>query len=181
MTPRRATVADAAKLSLLGAATFLESFADDHDWNEVAHYIAREHSADWYRARLTEPGVAAWLIEEAVGCPIGYAMIIPATLPGSAPDDVELKRIYVLSRWHGRGLGAALYAAIETEARAMGAERLVLSVYEHNLSAQAFYRARGYTEIGRWLFEGFATSEDLVWVKPLDGGRVEAGGTTGNQ
>ena len=174
MTPRRAGVADAAKLALLGGATFLESFADDHDWHEVEPFLAAEHSAERYAALLAEPGVAGWIVEEAVGCPIGYALLAPASLPGTTPADVELKRIYVLSKWHGRGLGSALYNLVESEARARGAERLALSVYEHNHAAQAFYRKRDYREIGRWLFEGFAASEDLIWVKILAAGPTEA-------
>lgn len=168
MTPRRAGVADAAALSLLGGATFLESFANDHSIDEVLAYVAAEHSAAWYAAKLADPAVAVWLVEEAAGCPIAYAMLVPAALPGTNGRDIELKRIYVLSRWHGRGLGSTLYDLVEAEAGARGAERLALSVYEHNAPAQAFYRRRGFEEIGRWLFDGFATSEDLVWVKALD-------------
>lgn len=168
LTPRRADVRDAAKLALLGGATFLESFANDHHGDEVTAFVEAQHSRDWYAARLADPDVATWIVEEAVGCPVGYAMLVPAMLPGTNATDIELKRIYVLSKWHGRGLGTALYGLVEAEARARDAERLALSVYEHNIPAQAFYRKRGFSEIGRWLFEGFGTSEDLIWVKTLD-------------
>lgn len=168
MLLRRAGSADAAKLSLIGCATFIESFANDHDGEEVVRYLTTDHTPEWYARELGVPAKTAWLVEEAVGCPVGYAMAIPATLPGTdAATDFELKRIYILSKWHGRGWGAKLYQAVEDEARARGAKRLVLSVYVENLPAQKFYTARGFEPIGRWIFEGFATSEDFIVAKRL--------------
>ena len=168
MQLRRAGVADAAKLSLIGCATFIESFANDHDGDEVVRYLASDHSPEWYARELGNPAKTAWLVEEAVGCPVGYAMVIPATLPGTDPaSDFELKRIYMLSKWHGGGWGAKLFQAAEDEARAQGAKRLVLSVYVENFSAQKFYAARGFETIGRWVFEGFDTSEDFIVAKTI--------------
>jgi diamine N-acetyltransferase len=165
---RRASVADAAKLSLIGCASFLESFANDHDGDETVRYLATDQSPAYYEQALADPAKAAWLVEEAVGCPVGYAMAIPATLPGTDPStDFELKRIYMLSKWHGGGWGAKLYQAIEDEARGRGARRLVLSVYIQNHPAQAFYQKRGFEKIGRWIFEGFDTSEDFIYAKTL--------------
>ena len=168
MRLRRATAADAAKLSLIGGATFLESFADDHDGDETIEYLASDQSAAYYERALADPEKFAWLIEEVAGCPVGYAMAHPATLPGSDPvTDFELKRIYILSKWQGGGWGSKLYEAVEDEARSRGAARLVLSVYVKNVAAQAFYRKRGFAEIGRWIFAGFDASEDFIYAKTL--------------
>jgi GNAT superfamily N-acetyltransferase len=165
---RRASVADAAKLSLIGCATFIESFANDHDGNEVVRYLMADHAPGWYARELADPDKAAWLLEEAVGCPVGYAMAIPAALPGTdSATDFELKRIYILSKWHGGGWGSKLFQAVEDEARARGAKRLTLSVYIENLPAQKFYAARGFETIGRWVFEGFEASEDFILAKTL--------------
>lgn len=168
MKLRRATGQDAGKLSIVGIATFLENFANDHDGDEVVSYLAATHSPDWYARTLRDPDVTAWIVEEAAGCPVGYAMLAPAGLPGAdCLSDVELKRIYMLSRWHGRGFGGQLYDSVEAEARTRGARRLLLSVYVENHPAQRFYTARGFERIGRWTFEGFAASEDYVMAKVL--------------
>lgn len=168
MQLRRAGVADAAKLSLIGCATFIESFANDHDGDEVVRYLASDHSPEYYARELADPVKFAWLVEEAVGCPVGYAMAIPAALPGTdATTDFELKRIYMLSKWQGGGWGSKLFQAAEDEARARGAKRLVLSVYVQNFPAQKFYAARGFETIGRWVFEGFDASEDFIVAKNL--------------
>ena len=55
----------------------------------------------------------------------------------------------------------------EDEARTRGAKRLVLSVYVENFPAQKFYAARGFETIGRWVFEGFESSEDFIVAKTL--------------
>lgn len=168
MRLRRAGPADAAKLSLVGCATFLETFADDHNGDQMIAYFAHEQSPAYYEKALSDPRKAAWLIEEAAGAPVGYAMAQPSELPDSDPaTDYELKRIYILSKWKGGGWGAKLYDAIEAEARAQGAKRLTLSVYVTNYPAQKFYAARGFTEIGRWLFDGFDASEDFIYAKDL--------------
>jgi len=168
MQIRRAGVGDAPRLSLIGCATFIESFANDHDGDEVVRYLTSDHSPDWYARELANPAKLAWLVEEAVGCPVGYAMAIPAALPGSdSATDFELKRIYMLSKWHGGGWGSKLFHAVEDAARERGARRLVLSVYVENFPAQKFYAARGFETIGRWVFEGFDASEDFILAKTL--------------
>jgi len=153
---------------LIGQASFLESFADDHDGDEVTDFVASDHSIAYYRRAIEDPATSIWLVEEKAGSPVGYAMLATASLPGSVPArDVELKRLYVLSRWHGQAQGAALYNAAEAEARARGAERLLLSVYVANLRAQRFYAQRGFEPIGRWIFAGFRDSEDFILAKQL--------------
>lgn len=168
MKLRRAIAGDQGKLSLIGAATFLESFANDHDGDQVVRFVANDHSIEAYAIALADPAKRHWLVEEAVGAPVGYAMALPATLPGTdAATDFELKRIYLLSKWHGGGWGAKLYQAVEDEARDAGARRLVLSVYMENVAAQRFYRERGFEEVGRWPYPGFDTSEDYIYAKAL--------------
>ena len=171
MNLRRAAPGDEGKLSLVGGATFLESFANDHDGDAVVKFVEDTHSPAYYAAILADPDCLTWLVEEAVGAPVGYAVLQPAKLPGTdAATDVELKRIYMLSKWHGGGWGAKLYQAVEDQARARGAKRLVLSVYIHNHNAQRFYQKRGFSQIGRWEFAGFESteaSEDFIYAKDL--------------
>ncbi len=165
---RRATVADAAKLSLVGGASFLESFAHDHPGDALVAHVAERHDAALYRRWLADPEWALWIVEEAEGAPIGYAMLGPPELPGCAPGDLELKRIYILHRWHGTGLGGALYRAVETEARTRGATRLILAVYKQNIAAQGFYSRQGFAEIDRTVFMvGDVPFEDLVVAKGI--------------
>lgn len=91
---------------------------------------------------------------------------LPAGLAQSG--DVELKRIYLLSRFHGTGLGAALMAAAVAEARTRGAPRLLLGVYANNARAIAFYRKQGFVPIGtRQYAVGAELYDDIVLARPL--------------
>jgi len=152
VTIRRATLADAAKLALVGGASFLESFADDHPGDDLVAHVSESHAEDAYRDWLNDPAFALWIAEEALGAPVGYAMLGPATLPGSREGDIELKRIYMLRRWHGGGHGKALLNACVENARSRGGKRLLLAVYAANVLAQQFYRSRGFAIIGETCF-----------------------------
>ncbi|SFS11188.1 GNAT family N-acetyltransferase [Sphingomonas jatrophae] len=168
---RRAGLGDAAALSLIGGATFLYTFAHDHPGPGLVAHARGDHGEAWYAAALADPANALWLLETPLGAPVGYAMLCPPALEDAAgPDDLELKRIYLLDRWAGGGRGRALMTAAEVEARARGAQRLLLSVYEHNLLAQGFYARLGYTDTGlrRTFMTGDFGSTDQVWAKPLD-------------
>lgn len=168
MTPRRAEPKDAAKLALVGAATFLETFANDHPGDDLTAFCATSHSLAAWQAALAKSDTAAWIVEEAVGSPIGYAVLVTASLPGTTPDDAEIKRIYVLSKWHNTGTGRALFEAAEAEARARGAKRLALSVYTKNTRAIAFYERAGFVVVGRASFPGFGEEFwDYVMAKDL--------------
>ncbi|MET9883448.1 GNAT family N-acetyltransferase [Streptomyces sp. NPDC006430] len=59
----------------------------------------------------------------------------------------ELTRVYVDPRARGTGGGAALLAALEDEARALGAERVRLDTRSDLVEARALYARHGYVEI----------------------------------
>lgn len=150
---RRATVEDAPKLALLGAATFLVAFASDHPGDALLDHCAGEHSAGRYSAWLTKPDYAFWLIETSLGAPIGYAMLCPPELDITPePNALELKRIYTLPGWQDAGLGRRLMNAAIEEARARGATTLYLCVYTVNVNAQRFYARFGFEQVGQQQF-----------------------------
>lgn len=78
---------------------------------------------------------------EATGELLGYAGIM------LAGDLADLHTIG--TRREGVGIGRAMLAWCEAQARAGGAERLLLEVREDNARARAFYTAAGYREIDR--------------------------------
>lgn len=158
-TLRRATQGDAASLALLGAATFLESYAGELGGGDILAHCARRHTIAAYAEGLAS-GWCAWLAEAPRGAPIGYAVLSTSDIPQAQPGDLELKRIYALSRWHGSGLGPALLATAVEEARARGAPRLLVGAYARNRRALAFYRRSGFEVAGERSFTVGATTYD---------------------
>lgn len=165
-TIREAGEDDAAALALIGAATFLETFAGILDGAAIVAHCAAQHEESAYRAWLAS-GARAWLAEaQPGGAPIGFALVARPDLDAAAEGDIELKRIYSLSRFHGSGLGAALMR--EAVAAAEGHHRLLLGVYARNERALAFYRKQGFVDIGTRRFNvGGKLYDDRVLARPL--------------
>jgi ribosomal protein S18 acetylase RimI-like enzyme len=165
-TIRPAEAGDADALALVGAATFLDTYAGAIDGVGLIAHCGEHHSAAAYR-RLLEAGAKAWLVELSPGgAPIGYALACSPELEQARTGDWELKRIYVLSRFHGTGISAALLDAVI--AAADGNQRLLLGVKNDNARALRFYRKHGFTEVGTRTFQvGAGRYDDLVLARPL--------------
>jgi diamine N-acetyltransferase len=166
---RRAARGDAAALSLIGSATFLDTFAGVIDGADIVAHCLTEHSAAVYETLLTGVDAAAWLAESLQGgAPVGYAVLNRPTLPGAGRDDVEVKRIYVLARFHGTGVGARLMSEALDEAKHRGARRALLGVYSQNQRALAFYAKHGFSRIGERQFKvGANTYFDHVLARSV--------------
>jgi len=172
MTPihwRRAEPRDAAALSLLGGATFLASFAYDHPGDALIAHVRTAHGEDFYAAALADADQAVLIGETPLGAPVGYALLAPPRLPiETRQDDLELKRIYLLSGWQGGGNGDALLAQVMEEARQRGARRMLLAVYADNARARRFYARHGFVEIGETVFMvGNVPFRDLIYAAPV--------------
>ncbi|MBW3616641.1 MAG: GNAT family N-acetyltransferase [Proteobacteria bacterium] len=170
-TLRLAGAADAAALSLVGRATFLETFAGVLDGDGILEHCEAPHSAETYARWLGDGQSRLWLAEAAHGgAPIGYAVLSQPDLPAPDPTegDLELKRIYLLSRFHGGGLGSRLMDMGIREARSMGRTRLLLGVYAQNDRAIGFYQRHGFSQVGVRRFRvGRREYDDAVMARAL--------------
>ena len=174
MTPinwRRAVPADAPALSLLGGATFLTSFANDHPGQALVDHARVAHGVDYYAAALADPEQTIIIGETPLKAVVAYAMVCPPALPiETGAGDIELKRIYLLAPWQGSGNGAALMAQVIALAIERGASRLLLAVYPQNEGARRFYERHAFGQIGRMTFMvGDTPFEDLIYARPLSG------------
>jgi GNAT superfamily N-acetyltransferase len=169
-TVREAAQQDANRLALIGSTTFLETFAGLLDGAAILSHCEKEHSTASYRRYLDE-GNRAWLVEADAGnAPIGFSLVGLTDLPGSSTDDsdIELKRIYALSRFHGSGIGARLMQQAVRYAEVQGYRRLLLGVYAGNDRARAFYAMNGFIQIADRRFRvGDREYDDVVLAKPI--------------
>jgi len=85
-----------------------------------------------------------------------------------ADDEAEVKRMYVAPEARGLGLGAAIVAALEREARALGARRLVLETGVRQGAAIAVYRAAGFAHIDPFGEYVASAATSVCMAKPLD-------------
>lgn len=165
-TIRRCVAGDELALSLVGRAAFLEAFAGEISGRDILAHCEHQHAREKYAAWLSDARSAAWIAEvEPGGAPVGYLVVTTPDLPLTdiAPSDLEVKRVYLLHRFQGRGIGARLMAAAREHALARGSRRLLLGVYGGNSAAIAFYERLGYQRLGTRAFKvGASTYHDLV-------------------
>jgi GNAT superfamily N-acetyltransferase len=154
---------DEQALALVGAATFLESFAGILHGPDILAHCCHQHAEQKYAAWLASPS-ARLCLAEVKQAPIGYAVLCPPDLPiALTPTDIELKRIYLLHRFQKLGIGAALLNWSIEQARTLGMRRLLLGVYGGNEAALAFYVRNGFRQIGtRQFLVGATLHDDFV-------------------
>ena len=171
MRVRRATAADADLLALVGAATFLEAFIDEIPGRAIAAHCARHHAAQSYRGHFeADSRAAAWIAEhDTTAAPVGYALLTtPDATVRPQPGDIELKRIYVFSRFHATGLAQRLMDAAIAHAGETGAPRLLLGTYGGNHRAIGFYRRNGFLQTGKRQFRvGAEVFDDIIMARTV--------------
>ncbi|MEQ1947736.1 MAG: GNAT family N-acetyltransferase [Bryobacteraceae bacterium] len=165
---------DADALALVGAATFLETYAGVLPKNAILAHCQKHHFAERYREWMAEPNVHIAIVE-VHDAPVGYAVVCPvdASIGGQA-GDMELRRIYLLHRFHRTGMGKALMDWALEKTAALGHRRLVLGVYPGNTPAIRFYKRIGFQEVGERCFQ----VGELLFVDPVLA--IEIGSETRN-
>ena len=173
---RPATIADAAALSRLAAATFRETFESENTPEDMAHYLAEAFSPAQQASEITDPTSTVLVAEHRTVSGdaelVGYAHLVsgraPEAIPG--PEPLELKRLYVVRAWQGRRVAQGLMDAALAAARARGAQTLWLGVWERNLRAQAFYAKYGFVRVGEHTFVlGDDAQTDWLLSRPVSG------------
>jgi diamine N-acetyltransferase len=143
---------DEEALALVGAATFLETFAGLLEGPDIQTHCRVQHAAGQYAAWLADAKYRLCLAELR-GAPVGFVVLSPPDLPVAVTeDDIELKRIYLLHRFQGGGVGRAMLQWSAAQARALGKRRLLLGVKADNAGALAFYDRVGFVRIGERKF-----------------------------
>jgi ribosomal protein S18 acetylase RimI-like enzyme len=159
---RDAQLGDAAALRELFAESFIETFGHLYRDEDLKEFLDGNSEAKW-EVNLSDPGVAI-RVAEADGDLAGFGELAPKTLPyeTSAPV-LELRRLYLRSSMHGRGIADELMKWALSGASARGAQELVLSVYVDNHRARRFYERYGFEAVGKYDFMvGSHADEDLI-------------------
>jgi len=159
---------DELALSLVGQAAFLEAFADILPAADILAHCQHQHAGEKYRTWLHDPGTTTWIAEAGPGRgPVGYLVLTKPDLPLAdlSAEDLEVKRVYVLHRFQGQGVGARLMNEARVRAQERHARRLLLGVYSQNVGAISFYERLGYEKVGTRAFRvGANTYHDFVFA-----------------
>ena len=163
---RQCTAADAQALAVIGSATLLDAYAGFLPGQALLAHCAKLHRAEVYTEELARPKSRAWIAEVEPGAaPVGYALLTSPEFPPELVEagDLELRRIYVLTRFHGGGAGKQLMDTAIASARAAGARHISLGLHAENHRAMAFYRRNGFVQVGNRRFKlGEVSFDDPV-------------------
>lgn len=167
---RRATPADAPAVSLVAAASFLETFAGILSGEDIVAHVGRKSAPERFAAWIADPASRVTLATHPDGdAPVGYSLLTtPEDVGAVRPGDIELRRIYTLSVARGTGLGAALMAQAIADARTMGHDRMLLGVLATNRRACDFYERQGFVIVGeRRFLVGATWHDDRVYARAI--------------
>lgn len=166
---RRATPEDAVLISVLATATFYEAYFEQDEPADLAEYIRASFAIEALRNELNDPNNSFHVILHDKKA-VGYAKLVDGSSHPSitAKYPVELKRIYLLERVWGTGIGEKLLKHCVETAREMGGTSIWLGVWEENQRGQSFYKKHGFVQTGTLEFPyGNSVGINLVMEKPL--------------
>lgn len=139
----------------------------------------REGYALWIEREDTPEGMRAWReARQAQGFPVlaaiaegrvlGYGTYGPFRASPGYRETVE-HSLYVVPEAQGRGLGKALLAALEAEARAQGLHAMVGGIDAENAVSIGLHRALGFVETARMPEVGlkFGSRRTLAFLQKI--------------
>jgi len=149
---RDATPADGDALDAMAQTIWIETFAHGVSAEDAATYLAQAYGPNGKLLADLSSGTARFHLALADGRVVGYVKVNPPWLPDAEPGALQLSQIYVSSDQHGAGVGKALLDWAIATARAESATALLLTVWEENHRAAAFYRKHGFEHVGDYAF-----------------------------
>lgn len=166
---RPALSTDAMLLSRLAEKTFRETFEKGNSAEDLDLFCRVTYSPEIQSRELMDPRHEIW-VTEADGDLIAYFMLRegPAERGVMGPKPIELQRIYVDAKFHGKGIAKDLMAKAIERVCARGFETLWLGVWEHNRRALAYYAKHGFAEVSKHTFMlGKDPQRDLILARDL--------------
>lgn len=147
---RRATIADAVKLSAISIQTFYDTFVGTCKEEDMTAFLKEYFNLKQVQAELSNENDFYYLAE-LNGRVVGYCRWMEDYTNFSLMKQwksLELKRIYVLKEYHGKGVAQQLMNLVIQYAQSNQYQVLWLGVWENNHRAQKFYEKNLFVNSG---------------------------------
>lgn len=147
---RRIGIDDVSVLSVIARQTFYDTFTGTCTEADMLSFLEQFYSTAQLSTELLDEKMYSFFAE-ADGVPVAYLQFKEAY--NSFPEikrwkALELKRIYVLAGFHGKGIAQILMNFFLDFAVEKKYEVVWLGVWEHNIRAQKFYKKYGFADSG---------------------------------
>ena len=163
------TINDVSILRGIARDTFIETFSEANKAEDMERYLTENFSEEQLARELSNPD-SFFYVAEVNGHVVGYLKLNTAHAQPEpqAADALEIERIYVLSSYHGHGVGQALYHHAMSVAEDRKASYVWLGVWEHNHRALRFYEKNGFIAFGTHIFQlGNDQQTDILMKKSV--------------
>ncbi len=147
---RRVTIDDVSTLSVLARQTFYDTFTGTCSEEDMQGFLDKFYSREQLGKELKDEASFCFFAK-VDSEPVAYLQFkedyehFPLMKKWKA---FELKRIYVLNGYQGKGIAQALMDFFLNFATESKYEVVWLGVWEHNLRAQNFYEKYGFKNSG---------------------------------
>lgn len=150
---RSATADDLEALRLLSIQTFYETYAAFNTQHDMQTHVEQKFNAEILLKELQNADNHFFILFFS-NDPAGYVKLrneeYPEQLKGRR--HIEIERIYMLNKFHGKGLGKNIMDYCCLYASQQGFEVIWLGVWKQNEKAFQFYTRCGFTIFGEHIF-----------------------------
>lgn len=156
------TLEDVPRLRQLMHSTFTETFGHLYPAGDLTAFLGSAYSSEAVTAELGASRNFWRMVLSEDGTPAAYLECVPGHLPHPecTPAHGEIKRVYVLKRHQGKGLGHQLMQiALQHLADRYADAPQWVGVWSENLKAQRLYQAYGFEKVGEYTFPVGATED----------------------
>jgi diamine N-acetyltransferase len=147
---QRVTIQDVKALSAIASTTFYDTFTGTCTEDDMQQFLNEYYNEEQVLKELEDDSYL-YYFAQVDNKPVGYLLLkedyknLPLMQQWKA---LELKRIYILKDFQGKGVAQALMNFAIDYAQQHTYEVLWLGVWEHNHRAQSFYIKYGFENSG---------------------------------
>ncbi len=168
---RFARALDAESICRIGSTVFAATFGHSLSVEDLNAYLDRAYSLQSVLDTIANASNTVCVACDPEDEVLGFAVLTEGTTEEcirDVPAPVELQRLYVDGKAHGKGVGGALVRFVEGVARKRGFHTCWLGVWEYNYTAQKVYERLGYARVGEHDFVmGKEVQTDWIMTKAL--------------
>lgn len=162
---RNAVNTDGRALDAMARRVWLATFGHSAPAKDIEAYVALAYGTGGALLRHLADPAYDFQIALKNGKVIGYCKLGPTFFDGEIPTEgtVHLHQLYVDPAEHGSGVAVRLLDWAKDLARRRGKQALVLTVWENNDRAKAFYAKHGFVPVGDYAFKtGGQIDRDVI-------------------
>lgn len=154
ITIQKISNSDLPALQKIGRETFYETFAPSNSEENITKYLEEGFSQYKLTTELEDQN-AEFYFAISDNEVIGYLKLNFGASQTELKDDkaLEIERIYVLQKFHGRKVGQILYNKAIEVAKDKKSDYVWLGVWEENPRAISFYEKNGFEEFDKHIFK----------------------------